>query len=136
MWCLLPAQIGDIAYQNKAALSAILFKAAPETLITITVDPKHLGAKIALTAVLHTWGSALTRPWRLALKPAQGKATGLFVLRYGSMTARPSRRGHLKLSLVALHNAITPAGDVHFQVINPDTKHCVTSVVTDATRGE
>jgi hypothetical protein len=56
----LPAPIGDIAYQNKAAIYAILFKAAAETLITIAADPKHLGARIALTAVLHTWGSALT----------------------------------------------------------------------------
>jgi len=56
----LPAQIADIAYQNKAAIYAILFKAAAETLITIAADPRHLGAKIALTAVLHTWGSALT----------------------------------------------------------------------------
>ena len=56
----LPAAIGDIAYQNKAAIYAILFKAAAETLITIAADPKHLGARIALTAVLHTWGSALT----------------------------------------------------------------------------
>lgn len=56
----LPAQIGDVAYQNKAVIYAILFKAAAETLITIAADPKHLGARIALTAVLHTWGSALT----------------------------------------------------------------------------
>jgi hypothetical protein len=56
----LPAQIGDIAYQNKAAIYAILFKAAAETLIRIAADPKHLGARIALTAVLHSWGSALT----------------------------------------------------------------------------
>ncbi len=56
----LPAPIGDIAYQNKAAVYAILFKAATETLITIAADPKHLGARIGLTAVLHTWGSALT----------------------------------------------------------------------------
>ena len=56
----LPAAIADIAYQNKAAIYAILFKAAAETLITIAADPKHLGARIALTAVLHTWGSALT----------------------------------------------------------------------------
>ena len=56
----LPAQIADIAYQNKAVIYAILFKAAAETLITIAADPKHLGARIALTAVLHTWGSALT----------------------------------------------------------------------------
>jgi Putative transposase/Transposase zinc-binding domain len=56
----LPAQIGDIAFQNKAAVYDILFKAASETLLTIAADPKHLGARIGLTAVLHTWGSALT----------------------------------------------------------------------------
>ena len=56
----LPAAIGDIAYQNKAVIYGILFKAAAETLITIAADPKHLGARIGLTAVLHTWGSALT----------------------------------------------------------------------------
>ena len=55
----LPAAIGDIAYQNKAVVYDILFKAAAETLITIAADPKHLGARIGLTAVLHTWGSAL-----------------------------------------------------------------------------
>ncbi|MEA3269388.1 MAG: IS91 family transposase [Pseudomonadota bacterium] len=56
----LPAAIADIAYQNKAQLYGILFKAAAETLITIAADPKHLGARIGVTAVLHTWGSALT----------------------------------------------------------------------------
>ena len=56
----LPASIADIAYQNKAQVYGILFKAAAETLITIAADPKHLGARIGLTAVLHTWGSALT----------------------------------------------------------------------------
>ena len=56
----LPAPIADIAYQNKATVYTILFKAAAETLITIAADPKHLGARIGLTAVLHTWGSALT----------------------------------------------------------------------------
>jgi hypothetical protein len=56
----LPAPIADIAYQNKAAVYAILFKAAAETLLTIAADPRHLGARIGLTAVLHTWGSALT----------------------------------------------------------------------------
>jgi DNA end-binding protein Ku len=56
------------------------------------------------------------------------------------MAARPSWKGHLKLSLVtcpvALYNAITPAGDVHFHLINPDTKHRVKSVVIDATTDE
>jgi hypothetical protein len=56
----LPAPIADIAYQNKAAIYGLLFKAAAETLITIAADPRHLGAHIGLTAVLHTWGSALT----------------------------------------------------------------------------
>jgi hypothetical protein len=56
----LPALVADIAYQNKAAIYDILFRAAAETLITIAADPKHLGARIGLTSVLHTWGSALT----------------------------------------------------------------------------
>jgi hypothetical protein len=56
----LPAPISDIAYQNKATIYDILFKAAAETLTTIAADPKHLGARIGLTNVLHTWGSALT----------------------------------------------------------------------------
>ena len=55
-----PAAIGDIAYQNKALVYGLLFKAAAETLLTIGADPKHLGARLALTAVLHTWGSAMT----------------------------------------------------------------------------
>ncbi len=56
----LPAQIAAIAWQNKAVVYDLLFKAAAETLITIAADPKHLGARVGLTAVLHTWGSALT----------------------------------------------------------------------------
>jgi len=56
----LPTAIGDIAYQNKAVIYDLLFKASSETLLTIAADPKHLGAKIGITAVLHTWGSAMT----------------------------------------------------------------------------
>ena len=56
----LPASIGTIAFQNKAAVYDLLFGSAAETLTTIAADPKHLGARIGLTAVLHTWGSALT----------------------------------------------------------------------------
>lgn len=55
----LPAQIGAIAYQNKAKVYALLFKAAAETLLTIAADSKHLGAEIGVTAVLHTWGQNL-----------------------------------------------------------------------------
>ena len=56
----LPAPIADIAYHNKRLLYDLLFKASAETLATIAEDPKHLGARIGFTAVLHTWGSALT----------------------------------------------------------------------------
>ncbi len=56
----LPGPIADIAYHNKAVVYDLLLKTAAETLITIAADPKHLGARIGLTAVLHTWGSALT----------------------------------------------------------------------------
>jgi hypothetical protein len=56
----LPAVIGDIACRNKVAIYGNLLRATAETLVTIAADPKHLGARIALTAVLHSWGSALT----------------------------------------------------------------------------
>ena len=56
----LPAPIADIAYTNKAVIYDALFKAASETLLRIAADPKHLGAKIGITMVLHSWGSALT----------------------------------------------------------------------------
>ncbi|MDX8522839.1 IS91 family transposase [Mesorhizobium dulcispinae] len=56
----LPAEVADIAFHNKAAVYDLLFKAASETMLTIAADPKHLGARIGITAVLHTWGSAMT----------------------------------------------------------------------------
>jgi Putative transposase len=56
----LPAAIADIAYQNTSVIYDLLFKASSETLLTIAADPKHLGARIGITAVLHTWGSAMT----------------------------------------------------------------------------
>ena len=56
----LPAPIGDIAYTNKAAIYGLLFDVAAEVLQTIAADPRHLGARIGATLVLHTWGSALT----------------------------------------------------------------------------
>jgi hypothetical protein len=56
----LPARVADIAYQNKAVIYDILFKASAEALTTIAADPKHLGARIGITAVLHSWGSAMT----------------------------------------------------------------------------
>ena len=57
----LPGKIADIAYQNKAVVYDILFKASAETMITIAGDGKHLGARIGILSVLHTWGSALNQ---------------------------------------------------------------------------
>ncbi|CAH0355170.1 IS91 family transposase [Sphingobium sp. CECT 9361] len=56
----LPVEIASVAFQNKAVVYDLLFKAASETMLTIAADPRHLGARIGITAVLHTWGSALT----------------------------------------------------------------------------
>jgi hypothetical protein len=55
----IPEEIAAIAYQNKAPVYGILFRAAAETLRTIAADPKHLGAEIGFFAVLHTWGQNL-----------------------------------------------------------------------------
>ena len=56
----LPKSIADIAYQNKRLIYDLLFKASAETMLTIAADPKHLGAKVGFTSVLHSWGSAMT----------------------------------------------------------------------------
>jgi Putative transposase len=53
----LPAAIADLAYHNKAVIYDLLFKASSETVLAIAADPKHLGARIGITAVLRTWGS-------------------------------------------------------------------------------
>src|SRR4029450_7633507 len=55
-----PAAAADLAYQNKAVIYDLLFKVSAETMLTIAADPKRLGARIGITSVLHTWGSALT----------------------------------------------------------------------------
>jgi len=55
-----PAEIAVIAWQNKAPVYDLLFRSAAETMLTIAADPRHLGARIGITAVLHSWGSALT----------------------------------------------------------------------------
>src|ERR1022692_4453167 len=56
----LPARIAAIAYQNKAVVYDLLFKASSEAVLTIAADPEHLGGRIGITAVLHTWGSTMT----------------------------------------------------------------------------
>jgi Putative transposase len=71
----LPAPVADIAYQNKAELYGLLFDMAAQTLLRIAADPKHLGARIGATLVLHTWGSALTHhPHVHAVVPGGGLA--------------------------------------------------------------
>jgi putative transposase/transposase-like zinc-binding protein len=55
----LPAPVAEIAFQNKATVYALLFRTAAETLCTIAVDPRYLGAEIGVVAVLHTWGQNL-----------------------------------------------------------------------------
>jgi len=57
----LPTRIAAIAYQNKAVVYDLLFKASSEAVLTIAADPEHLGARIGITAVLHTWGSTMTQ---------------------------------------------------------------------------
>jgi hypothetical protein len=71
----LPAALGALAYQNKAKAYGLLLKAAAEALTTIAADPKHLGAKIRVTAVLHSWGQTLDHhPHVHCLVPAGGIA--------------------------------------------------------------
>ncbi|MFN0116504.1 MAG: IS91 family transposase [Paracoccaceae bacterium] len=73
----LPAEVADIAWQNKAVVYDLLFRAASETMLTIAADPKHLGARIGITAVLHTWGSAMTHhPHVHMIVPGGGVAPG------------------------------------------------------------
>ena len=72
----LPTQVADIAYQNKALVYDLLFKASSQTLLTIAADPKHLGARIGVTSVLHTWGSAMTHhPHVHVIVPGGGLTT-------------------------------------------------------------
>ena len=93
--------IADIAYQNKAVIYDILFKASAETMITIAADPKHLGARIGITSVLHTWGSAMTHhPHVHMIVPGGGLSqdgraldrlsTGLLLARPCAVTAVPT----------------------------------------------
>ncbi len=100
----LPAAIADIAYQNKRVIYDLLFKASAETMLTIAADPKHLGAKIGITSVLHTWGSAMTHhPHVHMIVPGGGLSTdgerwvrlpqGLLPARAGALEAVPAPNG-------------------------------------------
>ena len=73
----LPAALGPLAYQNKARVYGLLLRAAAETLTTIAADPKHLGARIGVTAVLHSWGQTLDHHphVHLSCRPAGSPST-------------------------------------------------------------
>ncbi len=114
----LPKQIADIAYQNKRVIYGILFRASAETMLTIAADPKHLGAKIAITAVLHSWGSAMTHHPHIHMIVPGG---GISLDGNQWVSCRPRFFLHVRVlsrlfrrlvleKLVAAHQA----GDLHF----------------------
>ena len=70
----LPASIGHIAYQNPTLVYNLLFKVTAQTLRLIAADRKHLGVRVGMTAVLHTWGSALSHhPHLHCIVPGRGR---------------------------------------------------------------
>jgi Putative transposase/Transposase zinc-binding domain len=117
----LPAPIAAIAFQNKAAVYAILFKAAAETLRAIAADPKHLGAEIGFVAVLHTWGQTLHHHPHVhcvvpggGLAPPRSKGTRWIACRPGFfLPVRVLSRLFRRLFLQDLQAAFE-AGDLHF----------------------
>jgi hypothetical protein len=56
----LPKPVADIAHQNKREIYNLLMRVSADAVIKIAADPKHLGARVGITSVLHTWGSAMT----------------------------------------------------------------------------
>ncbi len=72
----LPAPIADFAFTNKAVIYDILFKASAEATLTIAADKRRLGARVGITSVLHTWGSAMTHhPHVHMIVPGGGLST-------------------------------------------------------------
>jgi hypothetical protein len=109
----LPAAIADIAYQNKAVIYDLLFRACADAMLTIAADRKHLGARIGITAVLHTWGSAMTHHphvhmivpgWGIALNGSSWVACRPGFFLPVRVLSRLFRRLFLK-ALSAAHNA-------------------------------
>lgn len=73
----LPAEIARVAYWNKRAVYGLLFKSSAQTVMTIAADPKRMGARVGMTSVLHTWGSALTHhPHVHMIVPGGGLSPG------------------------------------------------------------
>ena len=85
----LPAEIGPLALRNPKALYGLLFRCAAQTLLEVATSPKHLGARLGVLAVLHTWGQQLTHhPHVHCIVPGGGLSStrGRWI---------PSRRGYL-----------------------------------------
>src|SRR5262249_18583937 len=102
----LPSELRDIAYQNKRVVYNLLMKAAAETTLTIAADPKRLGARIGITAVLHTWGSAhmIVPGGGLSLDNARWVAARSNLLVHVNVLARLFR-GKMLAMLVQAHDA-------------------------------
>jgi hypothetical protein len=114
----LPAPVGEIAFQNKAAVYAILFRTAAETLAAIAADRRHLGAQLGLTMVLHTWGQTLQHhPHVHCVVPGGGPSldgTRWVACRPGFfLPVRVLARLFRRLFLQALQNAFN-AGKLRF----------------------
>src|SRR6266567_5936290 len=114
----LPAPAGEIAFQNKAVVYAILFRTAAETLATIAADPRHLGAQLGVIAVLHTWGQTLQHhPHVHCVVPGGGPSldgTHWVACRPGFfLPVRVLSRLFRRLFLQALQNAFN-AGKLRF----------------------
>jgi hypothetical protein len=90
----LPAELRHLAYQNKTVVYGLLMKAAAETTLEIAADEKHLGARIGITAVLHTWGSAMTHHPHVHMIVPGG---GLSEDRTKWISARPDFLVHVNL---------------------------------------
>ena len=140
----LPAQIGAIAYQNKAKVYGLLFKAAADTLTTIAADPKHLGADIGFIGVLHTWGQNLDHhPHVHCIVPAGGSRrtarAGFDAGRNFFLPVRVLSRLFRRLflnALVALHGA----GELQFfgnlrALLRPQRRSAPTSLPCASANG-
>jgi hypothetical protein len=56
----LPQEVAEMARHDPRLIYSLLFEAASQTVREVAADPKHLGAQVGLTAVLHTWGQTLS----------------------------------------------------------------------------
>jgi Putative transposase/Transposase zinc-binding domain len=114
----LPARAAEIAFQNKRAVYAILFRAAAEAMRDIAADPKHLGAEIGAVALLHTWGQTLQHhPHLHCIVPGGGLSsdgTRWMACRPGFfLPVRVLSRRFRELFLARLRAAFT-AGELRF----------------------